>query len=147
MTEYGVPDHPLRILCVDDNELLAASMNRFVRQDASFQWLGWLSDPDRVIPALTQLKPHIILMDIDMPGVDTFRLVRTISEGYPDVRVVMFSGHVNAEYLDRALDCGAWGYLCKDEEPTALLDGLRRVAGGELAFGKEVLAVQRSREP
>jgi DNA-binding NarL/FixJ family response regulator len=60
--------------------------------------------------------------------------------------VVMFSGHVNGAYLDRAMDCGAWGYLCKDEEPAALLDGIRQVARGELAFGKEVLAVQRSRD-
>lgn len=137
----------LRIMCVDDNDLLAASMDRFVRQDDSFQWLGWISDAGRVIPAITELRPHIILMDIDMPGVDTFGLVRTVSEAYPDVRVIMFSGHVTAEYVDRALDSGAWGYLCKDEDPAALLDGLRRVAGGELAFGKEVLAAVRTRQP
>lgn len=141
------PASPVRILCVDDNDLLAGSMQRFFEQDPSFQWLGWISEESRVATAISELCPDIILMDIDMPGVDTFGLVKTLSARCPSVRVVMFSGHVNAAYVDRALDSGAWGYLCKDEEPSALLEGLRRVANGEFAFGKVVLAVQRTRKP
>ncbi|HYF14078.1 MAG TPA: response regulator transcription factor [Phycisphaerales bacterium] len=137
---------PLRIMCVDDNDLLATAMERYLRNDPDFVWLGWESDPAQVTARVGAVKPDVVLMDIDIPGADTFALVEAICAEHPQTKVVMFSGHVNGTYLDRAMDCGAWGYLCKDEEPAALLDGIRQVARGELAFGKEVLAVQRSRD-
>lgn len=146
MTSPEPLPQPLRVLCVDDNDLLASSMERFVQRDPTLAWLGWVGNAEEVLPRAAELRPHVVLMDIDMPGVDTFSLVEQLGALDARIRVVMFSGHVHSSYLDRALDSGAWGYLSKDEEPAALLEGIRRVARGELALSKEVIAVQRARE-
>lgn len=89
------------------------------------------------------LMPDVVLMDIDMPGVDTFSMVERLAADVPTVRTLMFSGHVNRAFIDRAFDCGAWGYLSKNNDVARVIEGIRQAARGEIALSKEVQAVQR----
>lgn len=133
----------LRILCVDDNEMMISAMERRVQHEPGLAWVGAVSDGAVALEAVRSARPDVVLMDIDMPGVDTFALVERLAEELPAVRVVMFSGHVRPGFIDRALDCGAWGYLSKSDDTANLIEGIRRVGKGEIALSREVLAVQR----
>lgn len=134
----------VRVLCVDDNEMVGESLRQRFGRERDFAWVGVEHDGRRALDAVIESKPHVVLMDIDMPGIDSFDCVERIGVEAPHVRVVMFSGHVSVAYINRALDCGAWGYLSKNDAVDRLIEAVRRVADGEFAFSEEVRAAQRT---
>lgn len=135
---------PYRVLCVDDNELVASALERRMQKEPLLKWSGVVSVGSAVLQSVRDKSPDIVLMDIDMPGVDSFMLVERLAAESPEVRVLMFSGHVTSEYIDRALNCGAWGYLSKNEDVAELLAGVLKAARGEIALSREAMAVQHS---
>ncbi len=134
---------PLRVLCVDDNTLVADALGRRLAQEPTIRWLGLVSEGTLVVPRTLELRPDVLLMDVDIPDVNTFAIVERLSREAPSVRVVMFSGHVNAGYIGRALDCGAWGYLSKHENGEVLIDCIKRVGRGEVVLSAEADAVHK----
>ena len=134
----------LRVLCIDDNEMVGESLRQRFGRERWIAWVGVERDGLRTLDAVRELNPHVVLMDIDMPGTDSFDMVERIGVASPDVRVVMFSGHVSVAYINRALDSGAWGYLSKNDAVDRLVEAVRRVADGEFAFSEEVRAAQRT---
>lgn len=126
------------IVCIDDNSLVKEAIARRIEMESDFRWAGALGEHDEIVERLLELEPDLVLLDIDMPGIDAFALVRTIGERLPASRVVMFTGYSHPEYLEQALANGAWGYLSKSGSPTALLDALRRVLRGEVVCNDEV---------
>ncbi|CAG0983047.1 Transcriptional regulatory protein DegU [Phycisphaerales bacterium] len=135
-----------RVLCVDDNQLLTESLRRRISGDPDLEWVGVIHGGAGIHAAVIETRPDIVLMDIDMPLVDTFAIVERLAAEAPGIRVVMFSGHVSPDYIARALDCGAWGYLSKNDDVAALIDGIKQVGGGEIILSKEAQAVH-SRRP
>jgi DNA-binding NarL/FixJ family response regulator len=125
---------PISVLLVDDNAILAEALSRVLGRDPRFRWVGWLESAESVIEQVRTHAPSVVLMDVDMPGVETFGLVRAISAVCPKSKVVMFSGHIREEYADAAVDAGAFGYLHKDDEIGVLLDNLIRVHAGEVVL-------------
>ncbi len=128
-----------RVLCVDDNQWIGDSIERFVRAQAGWEWLGWRSSAaelERIAPTLGRA---IVLLDIDLPGEDSLAVAARVIRSCPEVRVIILSGHLSAELVDRALDAGAWGYLSKTDDTEVLLRAIERVAGGEVALSPAVL--------
>jgi DNA-binding NarL/FixJ family response regulator len=134
-------DTPISVLCVDDNPLVTDAVAAKLRAAGGFAWLGCLPSADDLVGAAERLKPAIILLDVDMPGADPFEAVRALVEGGSASRVIMFSGHVRADLLERAIGSGAWGYVSKCDGEDAMLEGIRSVARGEFALSPEALAV------
>jgi DNA-binding NarL/FixJ family response regulator len=128
---------PIRVLCVDDNRFIADAMARRLLLEESMEWAGWLEQvagPEDVL----QARPDVVMLDVDMPGFDSFELVRRLGELSPQTRILMFSGHVRADYIDRAVDAGAWGYVSKNESIGDVLAAIRRVAQGEFVTTADV---------
>jgi DNA-binding NarL/FixJ family response regulator len=130
---------PISLLLVDDNAMLAEAMLRVISQDHRFTWAGWVENPVSLVEHVAEKCPDIVLMDVDMPGVDTFGLVRQLTARCPQSRVVMFSGHIRRDYAEAALDAGAHGYLHKDDDLKTLLGNLGRVHSGELVLSPLVV--------
>ena len=130
---------PIGLICIDDNPLVADALQRRITLEPDFRWLGWLSGPPRddLLERVTTLRPDIVLLDIDLPGIDAFDLVSELNERAPEARVVMFTGFDRPDYLEQALARGAWGYISKDVSTNVLLDSLRRVARGEVALDRD----------
>jgi two-component system response regulator DesR len=144
MTPMPTAGPTIRVFCVDDNDLVADALRRRIQDEPAMTWEGWVGEVDAIVDRVRQIKPDVVLMDIDMPGADAFAIVEQLAEELPEVRSVMFSGHVQPGYIRRALDSGAWGYLSKNDDATAVIDGIRRVAQGRIALSREVEAVQRN---
>ena len=122
------------IVCIDDNSLMKDAIARRIALEKDFRWAGALGERDEILERLVEMAPDLVLLDIDMPGVDAFALVKSIGERLPGARVVMFTGYSRREYLEQALANGAWGYVSKSESPQTLLDALRRVLRGEVVW-------------
>lgn len=130
----------IRVLCMEDNELVADAIGRKLRYDTRFEWLGWVNTAASLMSALQDRKPHVVCMDLDMPGQDTVELIRDMRTLSPATRVLVLTGHVREEFVNRTVDAGAWGYISKAEESRVIVDSIHRVAQGEFVLGKLTLA-------
>jgi two-component system NarL family response regulator len=129
---------PVSVLCVDDNPEIGGAIRLKLRSAGGFEWKGQLFSADSLEDQVAQLGPDVVLLDIDMPGADPFAAIAHLTKSHPQVRVVVLSGHVRRELIDQAFAAGAWGYLSKNESADTIIDGVRRVAGGEFVMSSEV---------
>jgi DNA-binding NarL/FixJ family response regulator len=129
---------PIRVMCIDDSPIVAEALGRCISREQGLQWDGWVDDAARLYTRLNTDAPDVLLVDIDMPGIDSFALVAEVKERRPLVRVAMLTGHVRAEYLDRAFVAGANGYISKDDAVTLILDHIRRLAAGDFVLSPGV---------
>jgi DNA-binding NarL/FixJ family response regulator len=129
---------PTRVLCIDDNRWIGESIERILRAHPDMEWSGWLPGAAGLDEAMAARSPNIVLLDIDIPGEDSFLILESIGRTHPDVRVVMLSGHVRAEYVDRALVAGAWGYISKNEDTSVIVSAIRQAMVGETALSPAV---------
>lgn len=136
---------PIKLMVVDDNDFIAESLRRRLASNPAFQWCGWLDSASALPAAAAERQPHIVLLDIDIPGDDAFDALRRVAKSFPDIRVVMFSGHVRKALIDRAITDGAWGYLSKNEPVPTILDVVRQVAAGEFTLSPEAQAEHQRR--
>lgn len=129
----------IRVLSVDDHAFLAEGLQARLGVEPDMELVGRRSDAADLVGAVRETEARIVLLDIEMPGPDPFEAVEDLRRQCPDARVVMLSAYVRDHYLDAAYAAGAWGYLCKSDPSDAVIDGIRRVAAGELAFSPQVL--------
>jgi DNA-binding NarL/FixJ family response regulator len=132
----------IRVLCVDDNALVAEAIERKLQFEPDLQWLGNLPSADELATVARERRPDVVVLDIDMPGKDPFRALEEVSREYPPARVVVFSGHVRSDLINRACDAGAWGYVSKNSGTDMLVNSIRRVLNGEFVFSPDVQAEQ-----
>ena len=132
---------PISILCVDDNRIVADAVAARMRREVGLRWIGHLACADDLAAVVSRERPFVILLDVDMPGRDPFDVMSILLEKWPQCRVIIFSGHVQRELLDRAIQSGAWGYVSKSDGADAMLDGILRVAADEFALSPEVRAI------
>ena len=118
--------------------MLAEAMQRVFSRNPRFAWRGWASSRDELLALLAADAPDIILMDVDMPGVDPFVLLRELTSEQLLSKVVVFSGHVRRELAEAAVDGGAYGYLSKDDDLASICDNLERVHAGQPVMSQVV---------
>ncbi len=131
-------EETIGVLCVDDNPHVADALRLKLSRTELFRWTGWLPSADSLVEEAKRTCPALVLLDVDMPGRDPFDAAAELVEVCPETRIVVFSGHVRQELIDKALDAGVWGYVSKNDGEEELLKVLRLVAGGEVGFSPEV---------
>jgi len=95
-------------------------------------------DGREALRLIEQHQPNVALMDIAMPGLNGLEAAGRVSEAYPHVRVIILSMHANEEYVIRALQSGAVGYLLKDASPGELDTALHVAAQGQTYLSPQV---------
>lgn len=130
----------IRVMCVDDHAYLVGGLRARLEVERDMEFVGHQPSAADLGEAVAQCRPDIVILDIEMPGPDAFEAINDLHRRFPDVRTILLSAHVRDQYLDRAYRSGAWGYLSKSDPPDAVIDGIRRVSRGELAFSPGVLS-------
>ena len=128
----------VRILVVDDHALVRGALAERLRQEADLAVVGTASTADEAIDQTISLKPDIILMDIDMPGLICFDAARTITSTSPATKIIFVSAFLHDWYIEQALAVKAQGYVTKREPPEAVISAIRDVAEGGAYFSDEV---------
>ena len=132
------PNQTIGILCVDDNPRVAEALRILFSRSDEFDWRGWLPSANELVERVREVGPVMVILDLDMPGRDPFLALEELSASCPDVRVVTFSAHVRREFIERAIDAGAWGYVSKGDGEHALVRAIREIAQGEFVMSREV---------
>lgn len=127
---------PIRVLIVDDQALFRSGIAMVINSQADLQVVGEAGtghDALAVVEALNASDkgaPHIVLMDIRMPGLTGIDTTAKLVQQHPDIRVIVLTTFDNDDNVYGALEAGASGFLLKDVEPERLLDDIRTVAQG-----------------
>jgi DNA-binding NarL/FixJ family response regulator len=143
-------DAVVRVVIVDDHAVLRAGLAQLLAAEPDLEVVGTASAGDEGVDLVRELRPDVVLMDLQMPGVDGVAATRRIvAEELSDVLVL--TSYSDAERIVGALDAGAMGYLLKDAEPEEVLAGIRAVARGESPINpraaRELLGARRSAGP
>jgi len=130
---------PISVLIVDDHGLIRDSVSALMSREDGFVVAGNAVDAGEAITKAIELKPDLILMDIDMPGISCFDAIETIRTRLPETKFVLLTAHEHDEHLEQALNVKANGFVVKDEGFGALIEALRHVASGRIHYSPEVM--------
>jgi DNA-binding NarL/FixJ family response regulator len=124
---------PIRVLIADDEALVRGGFRVLIDTEPGMIVVGEAGDGATAVDLARQTRPHVVLMDIRMPGVDGLRATHQIAADpdLADVHVLILTTFDHDDYVIEALGAGAAGFLIKNTEPRQLLHGIRVVAGGE----------------
>ncbi|GAB4214969.1 MAG: response regulator transcription factor [Rhodoferax sp.] len=129
---------PVRVLLADDHTLVRAGLRRLLDDLPAFEVVGEAADGLDLLAQAQALSPHLVLLDIAMPGLNGLEAAQRLLHSAPHVRVVMLSMHHNEEYVRQALRQGARAYLLKDAAPQELELALRAVMRDEIYLSPAV---------
>ena len=122
---------PIRVLLADDQHLVRGALAALLSLEEDIEVVGQVGRGDQVANAVGTLTPDVVLMDVEMPGIDGLAAAAAIRAARPATRVLIVTTFGRAGYLRRAMEAGALGFVVKDAPPDALADAVRRVARGE----------------
>jgi DNA-binding NarL/FixJ family response regulator len=120
----------IRILLVDDQTIICQALKALLDRQQDFQVVGIAADGYTAIEQVAALRPDVVLIDIQMPGLDGVAATRLISQRFSGVKVLVLSGHDDGAYLKAALSAGAQGYLLKDTGAEDLANAIRSAHRG-----------------
>lgn len=124
----------IRILVADDHSVVRKGIRTLLEDEADMQIVGEATDGDEAIELLSDMEPDVLLLDITMPRMSGIEALKVISQQYPKVRTLMFSMHNNPDYILKAVQNGAAGYLLKDTGQEEILQAVRTVVNGDLYY-------------
>src|SRR5215204_1016448 len=131
-------DDPVRVLLVDDDDLMRAGLRSVLSSDDTIEVAGEAGDGGEALGRVRETQPHVVLMDIRMPGVDGISATREVLAGSPDVKVVVLTTFEQDDYIFDALSAGASGFLLKRTTPEDLIAAVHTIAGGDSLLSPSV---------
>ncbi|HVD55407.1 MAG TPA: response regulator transcription factor [Thermoleophilaceae bacterium] len=139
------------VLVVDDHPMLRAGLAQLLQQADDITLIGLAADGAKGVELALDAHPDVVLMDLEMPGLDGIEATRRIRASCEHTQVVILTSFSDRARILDALDAGAAGYLLKDAEPDQLLRGIRAAAAGEAPLApraaSELLAERHETRP
>jgi len=120
----------ITVSIVEDNHQLRGTLARVIGRADGFQCLSHHPNAEEALKALPDVRPNVVLMDINLPGMNGVECVRQLKQVLPDTQIVMLTAYEDTENIFNSLAAGASGYLLKRTSSAELLTALREVNQG-----------------
>jgi DNA-binding NarL/FixJ family response regulator len=133
-----VSDEPIRILVADDHAGFRSGLAALLGTQPGLALVGEAATGDEAVATALRLQPDVVLMDLNMPGLDGIAATRRIVDTSPHIAVLVLTMADNDAAVFDALRAGARGYLLKGADRAELSRAIRAVASGEAIFGPDV---------
>jgi DNA-binding NarL/FixJ family response regulator len=133
-----VNDQGVRVLLVDDDDLMRAGLRSVLSSDETIEVVGEAGDGRGVLSLIRELRPDLVLMDIRMPDLDGISATREVLAAEPDVKVVVLTTFEEDDYIFEALSAGASGFLLKRTKPEELIAAIHTVGAGDSLLSPSV---------
>lgn len=130
----------IRILLADDHNLFRQGLRQICEIIGGFEVVGEADDGVQAVRLSAELKPDVILMDINMPRLTGIQATEQILQASPEARVIVLTMYRQDHYVFDAIKAGARGYLLKNADAQDVVDGVRRVYQGEAIIDSYVAA-------
>lgn len=127
----------IRLVLADDHPLFRRGIRAFLSRRPDLKIVGEAPDGEAAVALARRLDPDVVLLDVNMPGLDGLRAVEALRRSAPRTRVLMLTVHTRTEYVMQMIHSGAHGYIAKDAAPAELLRAILKVARGGVHFNSE----------
>jgi len=131
-------DEPIRILVADDHAGFRSGLDALLATQPDLRVVGDAATGDEAVARALALQPDVVLMDINMPGIDGIAATRRIVDSSPHIAILVLTMADHDAAVFDALRAGARGYLLKGADRAELTRAIRAVASGEAIFGPDV---------
>lgn len=121
----------IRVLIADDHTLVREGIRDRLNQEDDIEVVGDVSEGDAALKLAFSLRPDVLMLDMEMPGLSGPEVARRLSTLEEPVRILALSAYDDAEYVQELLASGAAGYLTKDETLTTIVAAVRGIGRGE----------------
>lgn len=128
----------IRVLLVDDHQVVRRGLRTFLEVQDDIEVVGEAGDGAEGVARAEELKPHVVLMDVKMPGTDGIDALRKLRELENPAKVLIVTSFTEQRTVVPALRAGASGYVYKDVDPEALARAIRSVHAGHVLLQQEV---------
>jgi NarL family two-component system response regulator LiaR len=128
---------PIRVMIVDDHALVRSGLGAFLEVYDDLELAGEAEDGAKAVELCEQLQPDVVLMDLVMPETDGAAATRSIRERWPHTQVIALTSFKDQEWVTRALQAGAVGYLLKNVQAAELADAIRAAHEGRPTLAPE----------
>ncbi|MEY3896940.1 MAG: hypothetical protein RLZZ214_2461 [Verrucomicrobiota bacterium] len=130
-------EKPLRLLIIDDHAVVREGLEAMLGAVSGFERIATAASTEEALPVCESLRPHVVLLDLRMPGSDGFNALEIIRQRWPEIHVLILSASATVSEVQLARRNGAAGYLSKSADRATLMGAIRRVASGGLVFSQE----------
>lgn len=132
---------PINVLLVDDHAIVREGYRALLSRQEDLRVVAEAADGDQAYQMYREHLPDVTIIDLAMPGQGGMEAIRRIRQRWPDARVLVFSMHQNAAFVEQAFGAGARGYVTKSSLPDELLQAVREVGRGRQALSPDVAQV------
>jgi len=128
----------IKVLLVDDHTVLRDGLRFLLEAEGDIQVIGTAANGQGAVEQATVRCPDVVMMDISMPVMNGIEATKQICEICENTKVVILSMYHTNDYIQRALDAGAAGYLLKDSAGTDLIAAIRALHAGKSYFNQKI---------
>ena len=129
----------IKVLLADDHSIVRAGLRRIVEESGDMTVVAEASDGRGAIRSVRENRPDVVVVDISMPGMDGLEVVTQLQAHDPDLPTIILTMHEEAQYVVRAIEAGAMGYITKQSAPERLVDAIRQVHSGKRYLTAEAI--------
>jgi len=121
----------INVIIADDHSMVRQGIKQILELESDIVVIAQASNGKEAVDLANEYNPDVLLMDINMPVLNGLQAIKEIRENGLETKVIMLTINDDREYLFKALQYGAQGYMLKDAEPSVLIDAIRNVAVGD----------------
>jgi DNA-binding NarL/FixJ family response regulator len=138
----------IKVTIFEDNTNLRRGLATLINGSEGFECSGEYSNCDNLVKHITESKPDVVLMDIEMPGMDGIEAVRILKPQFPEIKILMETIFEDDEKVFHSICSGAEGYILKNTPPAQILEAIREIYTGGApmtpSIASKVLAMFKS---
>lgn len=136
----------INILLVDDHSIVREGLKQLLELDGDIQVIGEAGDGKKCLELVEALHPDVVLLDIDMPVMDGLQVLEELNKRGSKQKVLILTIHNEVEYLFRAAEIGASGYVLKDSESAILKSAIYAIHGGESYIDSTLIPLLKEKQ-
>jgi len=133
---------PIRVFLADDHPVVRTGIRNLLEKEVDIEILGEASTGEEALSLVQELKPDILLLDMEMPDLNGREVAARLREMGSPVKILALSAYDDPVYIRELLESGAVGYLVKEEAPETIVEAVRGVAQGEQGWVSRRIAAQ-----
>lgn len=137
---------PIKLLILDDHPVFRRGLREIIEEHEQFQIVGEGADGEAGMRLAVELKPDIIVVDVDMPRLNGLHMARQLKKEQCPINIVILTMYKDEDVFNAAIDTGVKGYVLKENAGDDIITALRSVAEGGTFFSSGMAAISRKRE-
>jgi DNA-binding NarL/FixJ family response regulator len=128
----------INVFLVDDEQLVREALRLLIKDIPGIKVVGEAATGEAALAAIREKKPHVILLDINLPDVSGLHISRKLLQQQPQIKIIILTAAPNDIFSHRLLEAGVHGYFTKDTSRDELMNAIKSVYGGERIIGQKI---------